>query len=88
MISGLSNVGQYCQAKQCVINAFDTTFIMSADRVMGSIIHQAQNLDAEDNVAPNNVPAGHHVNAFLADHRRQGDRCPANWVANKRPHKS
>jgi hypothetical protein len=39
MIRGLSNVGHYGQAKQCVINAFDTDFIMSADRVMGSIIH-------------------------------------------------
>jgi hypothetical protein len=47
IIRGLSNVGQYGQAKQCVINAFDTDFILSADRVMGSIIHQAQNLDAD-----------------------------------------
>jgi hypothetical protein len=39
MIRGLSNVGQYGQAKQCVINAFDTDFILSADIVMGSIIH-------------------------------------------------
>jgi hypothetical protein len=37
MIRGLSNVGQYGQAKHCVINAFDTDFILSADRVMGSI---------------------------------------------------
>jgi hypothetical protein len=47
MIRGLSNVGQYGQAKQCVINAFDTDFILSADRVMESIIHHAQNLDAD-----------------------------------------
>jgi hypothetical protein len=39
MIRGLSNVGQYGQAKQCVINAFDTDYILSADRVLGSIIH-------------------------------------------------
>jgi hypothetical protein len=38
MIRGLSNVGQYGQAKQCVSNAFDTDCILSADRVMGSII--------------------------------------------------
>jgi hypothetical protein len=46
MIRGLSNVGQHGQAKQSVMNASDIDFIMSADRVMGSIIHQAQNLDA------------------------------------------
>jgi hypothetical protein len=39
MIRGLSNVGRYGQAKQCVIYAFDTDFILSANRVMGSIIH-------------------------------------------------
>jgi hypothetical protein len=50
MIRGLSSVGHYSHAKQCVINAFDTDFILSADRVMGSIIHQARNLDADDTV--------------------------------------
>jgi hypothetical protein len=32
MILGLTDVCQYGQAKQCVINEFDTYFIMSADR--------------------------------------------------------
>jgi hypothetical protein len=55
MIRGLSNVGQYGRAKQCNINAFESDFIQSADRVMGRITHQAQNLDAEDNVASNST---------------------------------
>jgi hypothetical protein len=66
VIRGLSNVGQYGQAKQCVINAFDTDFIMSAVRVMGSIFHQAQNLDAEDTFTSDIAASEHPVNAFLA----------------------
>jgi hypothetical protein len=73
-IRGLSNVGQYGQAKQCVINAFDTDFIMSADRVMGSIIHRAQNLDGDFSVKSESDDPGHPVNAFLADRKRQGGR--------------
>jgi hypothetical protein len=83
MIRGLSNVGQYGQAKQCVINAFDTDFIMSSDRVMGSIIHQAQNLDADDTVTHDSAASGIPVNAFLADRERQGCRGLGGWAANK-----
>jgi hypothetical protein len=82
MIRGLSNVGQYGQAKQCVINAFDTDFILSADRVMGSIIHPAQNMDADDIVTSYSVASGHHVNAFLADLKRQGGRGLGRWTTN------
>jgi hypothetical protein len=74
MIRGLSNVGQYGQAKVCVINAFDTDFIMSADRVMGSIIHKAQNLNADDTFTSDSAAYGHLVNAFLANRKRQGVR--------------
>jgi hypothetical protein len=88
MIRGLSNVGQYGQAKQCVINAFDTDFILSADRVMGSIIHQARNLDAEDIVTPDNAASRHPVNVFLADRKRQGGLGLGGWAANKRPDRS
>jgi hypothetical protein len=83
MIRGLSNVGQYGQAKQCVINAFDTDFILSAKRVMGSIIHQAQNLDADDSVTSDSAALGHPINAFLADRKRQGGRGLGGWAANK-----
>jgi hypothetical protein len=83
IIRGLSNVGQYGQTKQWVINAFDTDFIMSADRVMGSIIHLAQNLDADDTVTSDSAAIGIPVNAFLADRKRQGGRGLGGWAANK-----
>jgi hypothetical protein len=86
MIRGLSNVGLYGKAKQCAINAFDTTdFIQTADRVKGSIIHQAQNLESEDIVALYSATCGHPLNAFLSDRKRQRGRGSGNWVANKRP---
>jgi hypothetical protein len=87
MIRGLSNVGQYGQAKQCVINAFDTDFIMSADRVMGSIIHQAHNLDADVSIKSHSAESGIPVNAFLADRKRQGGRGIGGWTADKKKSK-
>jgi hypothetical protein len=87
LIRGLSNVGHYGQAKQCVINAFDTDFIMSADKVMSSIIHQAQNLDAYVSVQPDSPDAGHPVNAFLADRKRQGGRGIGGWTSDKKKSK-
>jgi hypothetical protein len=45
---------------------------------MGCIIHQAQNLDVEDNVASYSVASGPTFNAFLADRKRQGSRGPGN----------
>jgi hypothetical protein len=74
MIRGLYNVGLYGQAKLCVINAFDTDFILLADEVMGSIIHQAQNLDADVSIKSDSADSGIPVNAFLADRKRQGGR--------------
>jgi hypothetical protein len=74
MIRGMSNVWQYGQAKQCVNNAFDTDFILSADRVMRSIIHQAQNLNVDISAKPDSADLGISVNAFLADRKRQGGR--------------
>jgi hypothetical protein len=70
MIRGLSNVGQYGQAKHYVINAFDTDFILSADRVMGSIIHHAHYLDADVSTKADNADSGTTINAFLADRKR------------------
>jgi hypothetical protein len=40
MIRGLSNVGRHVQAKQCVINAFDTDLILATHKVMGNNIHK------------------------------------------------
>jgi hypothetical protein len=70
IIRGLSNVGQHGHAKQRATNAFDTYFIVYVDRVMDSIIHQAQTLNAEEHFAPDNVASGHPLNAFLADRKR------------------
>jgi hypothetical protein len=70
-----------------VINAFDTDFILSADKVMGSIIHQAKNMDADDTVTSDSAASGHHVNAFLADRKRQGGRGLGGWTADKKKSK-
>jgi hypothetical protein len=86
-IRGLSNVGQYGHAKQCVISAFDTDFILSADRVMGSIIHQARNLDTDVSVKSDSADSGVPVNAFLADRKRQGGRGIGKWTADKKKSK-
>jgi hypothetical protein len=47
MLRGISSTGQFRQAKQCVINAFDTNYLMSADEVMASIIHLAASMEDE-----------------------------------------
>jgi hypothetical protein len=58
---------------------------MSAVRVMGSIFHQAQNLDAEDTFTSDIAAYGHPVNAFLAHRKRPCGRGLGGWVANKCP---
>jgi hypothetical protein len=87
LFRGLSNVGQYGHAKQCVTNAFDTDFILSADKVMSGIIHQAQNLDADVSVKLDIADAGHPVNAFVADRKRQGGRGIGGWTSDKKKSK-
>jgi hypothetical protein len=84
MIHGLSNVGQYGQAKQCIMNAFDTYFNMPADNVMGSIVHQAHNLNEEGLLAHDSSAPSHPMNACLSDRKRQGGRAHGNRMANKR----
>jgi hypothetical protein len=51
MLRGISSTRHFGQAKQCVINAFDTNYLLSADEVMASILHLAKNMD-EDVLAP------------------------------------
>jgi hypothetical protein len=55
MLRGIAITGHFGQAKQCVINAFDTNYLLSADEVMPSILHLARNMD-EDVTAPS-LPA-------------------------------
>jgi hypothetical protein len=47
MLRGISCIAHLGQAKQCVIDAFDTNYLVSADEVMASILHPAQNMDEE-----------------------------------------
>jgi hypothetical protein len=42
-----SSIGPFGQAKHCVINAFDTNYLMSADEFMANILHLAQNMEEE-----------------------------------------
>jgi hypothetical protein len=47
MLRGVSSTGPFGEAKHCVINAFDTNYLMSADEVMAIILHMARNMDEE-----------------------------------------
>jgi hypothetical protein len=49
VLRGISNTGHFAHAKQCVVDAFDTNHLMSADEVMAIILHMAQNMDEELN---------------------------------------
>jgi putative protein kinase ArgK-like GTPase of G3E family len=42
MQRGISSTGHLDHAKLCVINAFDTNYLLSADEVMANILHLAQ----------------------------------------------
>jgi hypothetical protein len=48
MLRRTSSTGPFGQAKQCVINASDTDYLLSADEVMATILHMAHNIDEED----------------------------------------
>jgi hypothetical protein len=52
---------------------------------MASIIHHAQNLDAEGSSPLASSKLALPVNAFLADHKRQGGCGAGPLIANKRP---
>jgi hypothetical protein len=67
MLRGISSKCPQGQAKQCVINAFDTDYMLSAYEVMASILHLAHNMDeddAPDTTAPNISPPP--ITAFVA----------------------
>jgi hypothetical protein len=66
MLRGISGDGPHGHAKQCVINAFDTYYMLSADEVMASILHLAHNMnedDAPDTTAPHISPPP--ISAFV-----------------------
>jgi hypothetical protein len=58
MLRGTSNTGPFGQAKQCVINAFDTNYLLSADEVMAGILHLEHIMDEE--VSAPGLPAPTH----------------------------
>jgi hypothetical protein len=47
MMRGISSTGQFGQAKQRVINAFDTNYLMSTNEMMGTTLHVVQNMEEE-----------------------------------------
>jgi hypothetical protein len=47
MVRGISSSGPFGHAKRCVVNAFDTNCLMSADEVMANILPLAHNMDEE-----------------------------------------
>jgi hypothetical protein len=67
MLRGISSSGPHGQAKQCVINAFDTDYLLSADEVIANILHFTHNMDddpAPDTPAP--VASPPSISAFIA----------------------
>jgi hypothetical protein len=48
MLRGISSTGPFGQAEQCIINAFDTDYMLSVDEVMANILHLAHNMDEDD----------------------------------------
>jgi hypothetical protein len=86
MLRGISNNGPHGQAKQCVINAFDTYYLMSADEVMASILHLAHNMnedDAPDTPTPHNSPPP--ISAFVVAGRgsHSGRGHPPTWSSRE-----
>jgi hypothetical protein len=55
MLRGISSTGSFGQAKPCVINEFDTDYMLSADEVMANILNRAYSMDEE--VSASGAPA-------------------------------
>jgi hypothetical protein len=47
VLRGISSTGPFGEAKYCVIDAFDTDYMLSVDEVMANILHLAHNMDEE-----------------------------------------
>jgi hypothetical protein len=58
MLRGISSNAPFGQTKQCIINAFDTNNLMSADEVMANILHLARNMEEELTGADIPAPSG------------------------------
>jgi hypothetical protein len=68
MLRGISSSGSFGQAKQCVINTFDTYYMLSSNEVMASILHLAHNMDEEASAPGATAPdaALPPISAFVA----------------------
>jgi hypothetical protein len=68
MLRGSSSTGHFGHAKQCVINAFDTHYLLSAGEVMANILHPAQNMDENplDQAMPTTPCPAPPISAFVA----------------------
>jgi hypothetical protein len=90
MLRCISSSGPHGQAKQCVINAFDTDYLLPADEVMANILHLAHNMDndpAPDTPAP--VASPPPISAFVAAGRgsHSGRGQPHRHPRGSRPNK-
>jgi hypothetical protein len=93
MLRGISSSGHFGQAMQCVINAFDTYYLMSADEVMANILHLAQKMDEDAGApsmpAPNTSPPP--ISSFVAacrgSHRGRGHNPRGPRGGRGRPYK-
>jgi hypothetical protein len=47
MLRGISRTCHFGQDKECVIEAFDNNYLLSADEAMANTLHMAQNMDEE-----------------------------------------
>jgi hypothetical protein len=59
VLRGIFSNDPFGQAKQCVINAFDTNYLLSADEVMATILHLARNIEEDFPGADVTIPSGH-----------------------------
>jgi hypothetical protein len=68
MLRGISSTRHFGHAKQCVVNAFDTSYLLSADEVMANILHLAHNMDDEppDQAQPTTTSPTPPISAFVA----------------------
>jgi hypothetical protein len=68
MLRGISSNGPFRHVKQCIINAFDTNYLLSAKVVLANRLHVAQNMDddlSDATLTPHDGPAP-PIYAFVA----------------------
>jgi hypothetical protein len=71
MLRGISTNGPFVHAKKCVINAFDTNYLVYADEVMATLLRLAQFIEEELPGADSSVRGrpDSPISAFVDDGR-------------------